>query len=138
MILITYSAQWVVICLITGGNGGERRTVVIILESERVPRPYGDETLTIVSKRMQHHILDAVRLCGAPDHDVEPCASLRREEIRAKSSKVRSAHDAARGRVRQVLAAEGLGGTRGAEEERAVEVQHEELARRVREGFGGC
>ena len=86
---------------------------------------------------MQHHILDAVRLRRAPYHDVEPCTRLGREEIRAKSSEVRSAHDAARSRVRLVLAAGGLGGTRRAEEERAVEVQHEELARRLGRGYGG-
>ena len=72
-----------------------------------------------------------MRLRRAPDHDVEPCTRLGREEIRAKSSEVRPTHDAARGRVRLVLAPRGLGGTWGAEEQRAVQVQHEELARRL-------
>ena len=107
---------------------------MILCESECVARPYGNELLTIISKRVPHHILNVVRLCGTPDHDIEPGARLRRKEIRAKSGEVRSAHDAAWGWVWLVVPAGGLGRTRRAENEGAVEVQHEELARRLREG----
>jgi hypothetical protein len=106
----------------------KRRTIMISGEPERVPRPYGDEPLTTVSKSMGHHILNAMRLRRAPYHNVKPSARLRRKEIRAKGGEVRTTHDAARGRMGRLLmvvvmaSAEGPGGTRGAEEERAVEV----------------
>ena len=78
-----------------------------------------------------------MRLRGAPDHDVQPSARLRREEIRAEDGEIRAGHDAAGRGVLMALAAGGLGRARGAEEEGAVEVQYEELARRLGERFGG-
>jgi hypothetical protein len=106
------------------------RTVMVLREPERVSRPYRDETITITTKCMLHHILDAVRLRRAPDHDVEPGLRLGGKEIRAKGGEVWPAHDAARCGTLElvVLAAGGLGWPRGAEEESAIEVQDEELA----------
>ena len=73
----------------------------------------------------------------APDHDVEPSARPRREEIRAEGGEIRAGHDAAGRRVLMASAAIGLGSARGAEEEGAIEIQNEELARRLGERFGG-
>ena len=78
-----------------------------------------------------------MRLRRAPNHNVEPSTRLRRKEVRAEGSQVRTGHDAAQRGVRLVLAAAGLGGAWGAEEERAVQVEDEEFARRLCEGFGG-
>jgi hypothetical protein len=96
---------------------------VFFSETKRVPRPYGDETLAIIAKRLRHHILNTVRLCGAPNHNIEPSTRPEREEVRAKSSEVRSTHDAAWGRVRvRMVAAMGFGGTWGTEEQGAIEI----------------
>ena len=75
----------------------------------------------------------------APDHDVEPSARPRREEIRAEGGEIRAGggHDAAGRGVLMASAAIGLGSARGAEEEGAIEIQNEELARRLGERFGG-
>jgi hypothetical protein len=96
---------------------------VISCETKGIPRPYGNQPLTIVAKRMQHHILNAMRLCRAPNHNIEPITRLRRKKIRAKGSEVGTRHDAAWGRVRLlVVTAVGFEGTWGAEEECAIEV----------------
>ena len=99
-------------------------TVVIPCKPEGISRPYGEKFISIATKSMQDHILYAMRLRRAPDHDVEPSAGLWRKEIRAKGGEIRAGHDAARCRVLIVLvvAAIGLGNSRGAEEEAAVEV----------------
>ena|SRR5260221_3738823 len=99
-------------------------TVVILCKPEGISRPYGEKLVSIATKSMQDHILDAVGLRRAPDHDVEPSAGLGRKEIRAKGGEIRTGHDAARCRVLMlvVVAAIGLGNSRGAEEEAAVEV----------------
>jgi len=95
-----------------GGRGSWRgkdtRTVVILGGPEGAPRLYGEKL----------HILDAVGLRRAPDHDVEPSARQRRGVLMASP-------------------VVGLGSPRGAEEERPVEIQNEELARRLGERFGG-
>jgi hypothetical protein len=59
-------------------------TVVVLCEPEGISRPYSEKFVSIATKSMQDHILDAVRLRRAPDHDVEPSAGLRCKEIRAK------------------------------------------------------
>jgi len=112
---------------------------VILGKPEGISRPNSEKLISIATKRMQHHILDAVRLRRAPDHDVEPSARLRRKDICAKSGEIGAGHDAAGGRVLMVVvvAAIGLGDSRGAEEEAAVQVQHEELARWRGERLGG-
>jgi hypothetical protein len=99
-------------------------TVVILCEPEGISGPYSEQLVSIVTKSVQDHILDAVGLGRAPDHDVEPSASLGRKEIGAKGGEIRAGHDAARCRVLIVVveAAIGLGDSRGAEEEAAVEV----------------
>ena len=76
----------------------DRLTVVILCKPEGIPRPYSDELIPIVTKSMRHHILHAVRLRRAPNHNVEPRARLRRKEIRAKGGEIGAGHDAARGR----------------------------------------
>ena len=78
-----------------------------------------------------------MELCRAPDHDVEPSARPRCEEIRAGGGEIRAGHDAAGRGVLMTSAAVGLGSARGAEEEGAIEIQNEELARRLGERFGG-
>lgn len=84
----------------TRENGEEEsRTIVTFCETEGIPRPCGDEPLTIVAKRMQRHILNAMWLCRAPNHNIEPSARLRRKKIRAKGSEVGTGHNAAWGRV---------------------------------------
>jgi hypothetical protein len=98
---------------------------VILCETKGIPRPYCNQPLTIVAQRTGHHILDAMRLRRAPDHNIEPSTRLRRKKVRAEGGQVRAGHDAARGGVRLVLATAGLGGTWGAEKERAVEVEDE-------------
>jgi hypothetical protein len=79
-----------------GKEGGDRRTVVTLGEPEGVSCPYGDELISIVTKSMQDHILDAMWLGRAPNHDVEPGTRLRRKDIRAECGEVRTGHDAAR------------------------------------------
>jgi len=78
-----------------------------------------------------------VGLRRAPDHDVQPSARPRREEIRAEGGEIRAGHDAAGRGVLMASAAVGLGSARGAEKEGPVEIQNEELARRLGERFGG-
>jgi hypothetical protein len=114
-----------------------RRTVVILGEPEGVPRPYGEKLVSIAAKSIQHHIIDAVGLRRAPDHDVQPSARPRREKIRAERGEIGAGHDAAGRGVLMASAAVGLGSARGAEEEGAIEIQNEELARRLGERFGG-
>jgi len=100
----------------------DRLTVVILGKPEGISRPYSEKFVSIATKSMQDHILDAVGLGRAPDHDVEPSAGLGRKEIRAKGGEIRARHDAAGCRVLVVVAAIGPGNSRGAEEEAAVEV----------------
>jgi hypothetical protein len=97
---------------------------MILFEPEGVPRPYGDELISIAAESMRHHIIDAMGLRRAPDHDVEPNTRLRRKNICTEGSEVRARHDAARRGTLMVLvlATIGLRNARGAEEERAVEV----------------
>jgi hypothetical protein len=106
------------------------RTVMVLREPERISGPYGDEPITILTECMLHHIFNAVRLRRAPNHNVEPHQRLRRKEIRTESREVRPSHDAAqRGTLElMILATVGFRDAGGAEDERAVEVQHEELA----------
>ena len=73
----------------------------------------------------------------APDHDVEPSARPRREEIRAEGGEIRAGHDAAGRGVLMASASVGLGSAQGAEEEGAVEIQNEELAHRLGKRIGG-
>ena len=89
-------------------------------KAERVPRPYSNELRAVIPKRMQNHIIDAVRLRRAPDHNVEPCARRGREEVCTERGEVRAWHHAARRRAQVGLAACGTRGTRGAQEECAV------------------
>jgi hypothetical protein len=77
-----------------------------------------------------------VGLRRAPDHDVEPSARPRREKIRAEGGEIRAGHDATGRGVLMASAAVGPESARGAEEG-AVEIQNEELARRLGERFGG-
>lgn len=112
---------------------------MFFLEPEGIPCPYGDKPSAIFPKCMEYHIIYTVGLSGAPDHNIEPCACLRREKIRTQGVEVRPAHDAA-GRgvlVMLVMAAIGLWGTWGTEEEATVEIEDEELAGWCGEGFGG-
>jgi hypothetical protein len=69
---------------------------MILCEPEGVPRPYGDELISIAAESMQHHVLDAVGLRRAPDHNVEPNTRLRRKDVCAEGGEVWSGHDAAR------------------------------------------
>ncbi len=87
---------------------------------ECVPRPHSNEPRAVVPKRMQEHVVDAVRLRGTPDHDVEPCACAGRKEVCAECGEVRAGHHAARRRAQVVLAAGRAWGSRGAQEERAI------------------
>ena len=87
---------------------------------ERVPRPHSDEPCAVVPKRMQEHVVDAVRLRGTPDHDVEPCARAGRKEVCAERGKVRAGHHTPWRGAQVVLAAGGAWGSRGAQEERAI------------------
>ena len=97
---------------------------MILGKPEGIPRPYSDELIPIVTKSMRHHILYAMRLSRAPNHDVEPRTRLRRKEIRAKGGEIGAGHDTTRGRilVLVVVATIGLGDPRGAQEKAAVEV----------------
>jgi hypothetical protein len=77
---------------------------MILCEPEGIPRPYGDELISIVAESMQHHILDTMRLRRAPDHNVEPNTRLGRKDICAEGGEVRSGHDASRRGTLMVLA----------------------------------
>ena len=74
--------------------------MMVFGKSEHVLRPHSDEVRAIFPKRMQDHVVDAVPLCRAPDHDIEP----ERKEVCTER------------------------GVTGAQEERAVQAEHEELA----------
>lgn len=87
---------------------------------ERVTRPNSNELRAVIPKRMQDHIVDAVRLRRAPDHDIEPCARTGRKEVCTERGEVRAGHHAARRRAQVGLAAGGTWGSRRAQEECAV------------------
>jgi len=108
-----------------------QRTVVILGEPEGVPHPYGEELVSIAAKSIENHILDAVGLCRALNHDVQPSTHQQCKEIHAEGSEIRVGHDAVGRGVLIASAAVGLGSARGAEEEGAVEIQNKELAHRL-------
>jgi hypothetical protein len=93
---------------------------MVLGKPERVSRPYSDELCAVIPKCMQDHVVDAVRLRRAPDHNVEPFTRAWRKEVRAECGEVRPGHHAARCRTKRVLATGGARRSWGAQEERAV------------------
>ena len=57
------------------------RTIMVFSKTERVPRPHSDEPRAVFPKRMQDHVVDAVWLRGAPDHDIEPFTRTGRKKV---------------------------------------------------------
>ena len=68
---------------------------MVLSKPERVPRPHSNKLFAVIPKCMPDHVVDAVRLRRAPDHDVEPCARARRKEVRTKGGEVRAGQHAA-------------------------------------------
>jgi hypothetical protein len=93
---------------------------MILGKPERVPRPHSNEPFAVIPKRMPDHVVDAVRLRRAPDHDVEPCARAGRKEVRTKGREVWAGHYAAWRRAQVRLATGCARRSWGTQEECAV------------------
>ena len=93
---------------------------MVFSKTERVPRPHSDEPRAFFPKCVQYHVVDAMRLRRAPDHNIEPCTRAGRKEVCAERREVRAGHHAARRGAQVVLAAGGTRWSWGAQEERTV------------------
>jgi hypothetical protein len=69
---------------------------------------------------VQDHVVDAVRLRGAPDYDIKLCTRAGRKKVCTERGEVRAGHHAARRKAQVALASGGTRGSQGVQEERAV------------------
>jgi len=77
------------------GDRDEGRTILVFGKPERVSGPNSDKLRAVVPKRMQDHILDAMRLRRAPYHDFKPRTRAWCKEVLAECGQVRAGHHAA-------------------------------------------
>jgi hypothetical protein len=76
------------------GGGRKTRTVMGFGKPEGISSPDGHQSIAISAECMLYHILYAVRLRRAPDHDIEPSLGLWSKEISAEGGEVWPWHDA--------------------------------------------
>jgi len=113
----------------------EELTISVFVKSEGIPSPNGHQLLLPLPKTLVHHTSNTVRLCGAPDHRIEPRPRRRVEQIITERREVRSGEDLAEwswsGIVDVLVVILAVG---AAEDEGSVKIQNEEFARG---GWGG-
>jgi len=73
----------------------EELTVSVFVKSEGIPSPNGHQLLLPLPKTLVHHISNAVRLCRAPDHRIEPRPRGRVEQIITERREARPGEDLA-------------------------------------------
>ena len=110
-------------------------TVVGGGEPEGIACPDGAQVRAVWAEACGDHVIDGVRLGGAPHHGVEPCEGLRGEEVRTEGAHVRArVHAAEAGRIWVPLVVEFgllwalLGRAGRTEEECAVQVEDKQFS----------
>ena len=72
-----------------GGRKGVGTNDNSLREPESVLRPYGDEPRSVVPKRMQEHVVNALQLRGAADQDIKLCKRAGHKQVCTVRGEVR-------------------------------------------------
>jgi hypothetical protein len=126
-IITDFNTQWVVLFNHQSEGIKRGRTVMVFSKAEGISGPSGHQSIAISAECMQYHILDAVWLRRAPDHNIEPILGLWSEQISAEGGEVWSWQDATWcwTLMMMVLTSIGFWAARRSQEEGSIEIEDE-------------